>query len=249
MAVVLLAAFVIIEHRLATVPLVPSGLLRSRSVSGANLVMLPVGAAFFSMWYFLSLYFQDVLGYSALRAGLAFIPLTLAIIIGAQASPRLLPKTGRRPLLTAALLFTAGGFAWLAQIPAHGSYAAHVLVPGCVVALAIGLLFTPLAGAATTGVPVSQAGLASGALNTSRQIGGSVGLAALATVAVDRTHAALTTSHGTARALTAGYDRAFTVAAALSLAGLMCSLLIPAAMAAPTAPAQEPQTSPEPQRR
>jgi EmrB/QacA subfamily drug resistance transporter len=226
-AVVLLAAFAVIELRLASTPLVSFRLLRSRSLAGANVVMLPVGAAFFSMWYFLSLYFQDVLGYSALRAGLAFIPMALAIIVGAQASPRLLVRIGRRPLLSAGLLLAAGGFAWLAQLPAHSSYLAHVLGPGCIVALALGLLFTPLASAATTGVPVTQAGLASGILNTSRQIGGSLGLAALATVAVSRTHAALAAAHDTASALTAGYDRAFVISAILSLAGLACSLLIP----------------------
>ena len=217
-------------------------------LTGANLVMLPVGAAFFSMWYFLSLYFQDVLGYSALRAGLVFIPMALAIILGAQASPRLLPKIGRRPLLATAMLLAAGGFAWLAQLPAHSAYLTHVLGPGCIVALALGLLFTPLAGAATTGVPMSQAGLASGVLNTSRQIGGSLGLAALATVTVNRTRSALATAHGTASALTAGYDRAFTVAAVLSLVGLIFSLLIPAALATPKAPDQQPQTTGQPER-
>jgi EmrB/QacA subfamily drug resistance transporter len=232
-AVVLLAVFAVIEHRLATAPLVPFGLFSARSVAGANLVMLPVGAAFFSMWYFLSLYFQDVLGYSALRAGLAFIPMAVAIIIGAQASPRLLPTIGRRPLLAVALVLAAGGFAWLGQVPAHPAYLVHVLGPSCLVALAIGLLFTPLAGAATTGVPMNQAGLASGVLNTSRQIGGSIGLAALATVAVSRTHAYLAAAHGTASALTAGYDRAFAIAAILCLAGLACSLLIPAGKPSP----------------
>src|ERR1700684_1152604 len=179
-AAVLLAAFVVIEHRLTTAALVPFQLLRSRSVAGANAVMLLVGASFFAMWYFLSLYLQDVLGYSALRAGLAFIPMAIAIMAGAQASPRLLPRIGLRPLLGGGMLLATGGFAWLAEIPAHGSYVAHVLGPGLIVALALGLLFTPLATAATTGVPLSQAGLASGVLNTSRQVGGSVGLAALA---------------------------------------------------------------------
>ena len=94
MAVVLLATFTVIEVRIAGAPLVPFRLFGSRSVVAANVVMLLVGAAFFSMWYFLSLYFQDVLGYSALRTGLAFIPVAIGIIVGAQASPRLLPKTG-----------------------------------------------------------------------------------------------------------------------------------------------------------
>ena len=244
-AVVLLAAFAIIEHRQATAALVPFQLLRSRSVAGANAVMLMVGAAFFAMWYFLSLYLQDVLGYTALRAGLAFIPMTIAIIAGAQVSPRLLPRTGPRPLMAGGTLLAAGGFAWLAGIPAHGSYVAHVLGPGLVIALALGLLFTPLATAATTGVPLSQAGLASGVLNTSRQIGGSVGLAALATVAVARAHSVLATGRSAADALAAGYDRAFAIAAALCLAALACSLLIPAA--GRPRPGKSPQPAPSPQ--
>ena len=248
-AVVLLAAFALIELRLAAAPLVPFRLFGSRSVSGANLVMLPVGAAFFSMWYFLSLYFQDVLGYSALRAGLAFTPMALAIIVGAQVSPRLMPRTGVRPLLVVALLLAAVGFAWMSRIPAHSSYVAHVLGPGCVVALALGLLFTPLASAATAGVPLSQAGLASGVLNTSRQIGGSLGLAVLATIAVARARAELATAHGAASALTAGFDRAFTIAAVLVLAGLLCSLLIPTATVVAPAPDRRPQTEREPERR
>ncbi len=231
-AVILLAAFTVIELRIAAAPLLEFGLLRSRSVAGANVIMLLVGAAFFSMWYFLSLYFQDVLGYSALRAGLAFIPMALVIIVGAQASPRLLPKTGLRPLLAAGMLLAAAGFAGLALVPAHSSYLAHVLGPSCIVALALGLLFTPLATAATTGIPVTQAGLASGVLNTSRQIGGSVGLAALATVAVARTNTALASGHSVPSALAAGYDRAFGIAAILCLAGLICCLLIPATTAA-----------------
>jgi EmrB/QacA subfamily drug resistance transporter len=244
-AAVLLAAFAIIEHRQATAALVPFQLLRSRSVAGANATMLLVGAAFFAMWYFLSLYLQDVLGYSALRAGLAFIPMAIAIMAGAQASPRLLPRTGLRPLLAGGTLLAAGGFAWLAEIPAHGSYVAHVLGPGVIVALALGLLFTPLATAATTGVPLSQAGLASGVLNTSRQVGGSIGLAALATVAVARTHGALATGHSPAGALAAGYDRAFAVAAVLSLVGLACTLFIPTVARARQ---DEPrQVSPSPQ--
>jgi EmrB/QacA subfamily drug resistance transporter len=226
-AVVLLAAFAVIELRIAAAPLVPFGLLRARAVAGANIVMLLVGAAFFSMWYFLSLYFQDVLGYSALRAGLAFIPMALVIIVGAQASPRLLPKIGIRPLLAAGMLLAAAGFGGLAFVPARASYLSHVLGPSCVVALALGLLFTPLATAATAGVPIHQAGLASGVLNTSRQIGGSIGLAALATVAVARTRNALASGHAVASALAAGYDRAFVIAAILSLVGLICSLLIP----------------------
>ncbi len=191
-AAVLLAVFGVIELRLARAPLVAFGLFRSQSVSGANLVMFLIGAAFFSMWYFLTLYLQKVLGYSPLKAGIAFLPMGIIIIIGAQASSRLLPRIGVRPLLQIGTLLAAGGFAWLSDIAPHASYWSHVLGPACLISLALGLLFTPLAAAATAGVPLHQAGLASGVLQTSRQIGGSLGLAVLATIAADRSHAALT---------------------------------------------------------
>src|SRR5580700_2974050 len=210
-AAVLLAAFAVIELRLARSPLMPFGLLRSRSVSGANTVMFLIGAAFFSMWYFLSLYLQNVLGYSPLRAGMAFVPMAIMIIAGAQVSSRLLPRIGVRPLLQAGTLVAAGGFAWLAAITPPASYWDQVLGPACVISLALGLLFTPLAAAATAGVPVTEAGLASGVLNTSRQIGGSLGLAVLATIATDRSRAVLAAGGralSPAGALNDGYARA-----------------------------------------
>jgi len=240
-AVVLLAAFAVIEARLARAPLMPFGLLRSRSVAGANVVMFLVGAAFFSMWYFLSLYLQNVLGYSALKTGLAFLPMGITIIIGAQASSRILPRAGVRPLLQAGTLLAAGGFAWLSAIAPHASYWAHVFGPGCLISLALGLLFTPLASAATAGVPFTQAGLASGVLNTSRQIGGSLGLAVLATIATDRSHALLASGGralSPAGALNGGYARAFEWAAGLILAAFAASFVVPAIRAARTSPAR-----------
>ena len=224
-AAVLLAAFAVIELRLARVPLLPLDLFRSRSVSAGNAVMFLVGAAFFSMWYFLSLYLQNVLGYSALRAGTAFVPMAIAIIAGAQASSRLLPRIGVRPLLMTGTLLAAVGFAWLSRIDPHASYWGQVFGPGCIIALALGVLFTPLAAAATTGVPPHQAGLASGVLNTSRQVGGSLGLAILATVATDRT--AALAGLGQRAALSSGYARAFELAAVVCLLAFAASLAIP----------------------
>ena len=247
-AVLLLAAFTVIELKIARRPLVPFRLFRSRSVSGANAVMLLVGAAFFSMWYFLSLYMQNVLGYSALRAGMSFLPMALTIIVGAQVSSRLLPRIGVRPLLLAGTTIATAGFVWMSTIHAHSAYVSHVLGPGASVALALGLLFTPLASAATAGVHYTEAGLASGVLNTARQMGGSLGLAALATVAIDHTHSVLAQVHGsvgTAGALTAGYSRAFVVAAVLSAAALACSITVPSLRAGKRAPA-EPVAAPEP---
>jgi EmrB/QacA subfamily drug resistance transporter len=244
-AVVLLAGFALIELRLAHAPLIRFGLFRSRSLSGANIVMFLVGAAFFSMWYFLSLYLQDVLGDSALKTGLAFLPMGVTIMIGAQASSRILPRVGVRPLLQAGTLVAAGGFAWLSAISPHASYWTHVFGPGCLISLALGLLFTPLAAAATADVARSEAGLASGVLNTARQIGGSLGLAVLATIATDRTLAALADrrpvlSH--AAALNDGYSRAFEVAAALTLAAFAASFVVPAIRARTTpAPSNGPR--------
>jgi EmrB/QacA subfamily drug resistance transporter len=229
-AVVLLAVFAFIQLKVASTPLVPFRLFRSRSVTGSNIVMFLVGAAFFSMWYFMSLYLQNVLGYGALKAGLAFVPMAVSIIIGAQVSSRILPKSGVRPLLLIGTGLAAGGFAWLSQIHSQSSYLSHVLGPGCIISLALGVLFTPLASAATSGVDFSEAGLASGVLNTSRQMGGSVGLAALATVAIDRTHSVLAGGRGSvssAVALTSGYARAFTLASVLGLAAFAASFIVP----------------------
>lgn len=226
---VLLLAFTLIELRVASRPLVPFRIFRSRSVSGANAVYLFVGGAFFSVWYFLSLYMQNVLGYGALRAGLGFLPMGVAVVVGAQFSSRALHRTGARPLLLVGGVVATGGFVWLTQIGADASYAGSVLGPACLVAWAIGLLFTALASAGTAGVPRTEAGIASGVLNTSRQVGGSLGLAALATVASERTNSLLAAGHANTDrvALTNGYAHAFTGAALLSLAALVCSLVVP----------------------
>jgi MFS family permease len=236
-AAVLLGAFAVIETRVASSPLVPFSIFRSRWVSGANAVMVLVGGAFFSMWYFLSLYMQNVLGYGALRAGIAFVPMAVCIILGAQVSSRLIPRVGVRPLLVAGTVLATAGFIGLTQIGPHSSYWTHVLAPACAVSLALGLLFTPLASAATTGVRRTEAGLASGALNTARQLGGSIGLAVLATIAILHTRAALAAGHpgGGAAALTAGYARAFLVAAGLCLLALAASFIVPSARPATSA--------------
>jgi hypothetical protein len=192
--------------------------------------MFLVGAAFFSMWYFLSLYLQNVLGYGALKTGMAFLPMAVCIIIGAQASSRLLPRLGVRPLLLVGTLLMSGGFAWFSRITDTSSYWGHVFGPGCIISLAIGVLFTPLASAATSGVDYTEAGLASGVLNTARQMGGSVGLAVLATIAIDRTHSLLGGGHGTAgtaAALTSGYARAYGLDALLGLCAFAAAFIVP----------------------
>ncbi len=239
LAVALLATFVLIETRLAKAPLMPLALFRSRALTGANVVIFLLGAAMFSMWFFLSLYMQTVLGYSPLTAGLAFLPQTAVIVVGAQISSRLVTKVGPRPLLVVAGLIAAGGMAWLTQITPDGSYWTELLVPGSLVTFALGLAFTPVTFAATAGVPMHQAGLASGVINTTRQVGGSVGLAALATLAVARTNDALAQAAGSGTsasrpsqatvhaALTAGYRRAFAGSVLLLVGAAAAATIIP----------------------
>jgi EmrB/QacA subfamily drug resistance transporter len=227
-AAVLLATFLVIQVKVAANPLVPLRLFAERPVTGANLVMLMVGAAFFSMWYFLSLFLQDVLRYGPLRTGLAFAPMALAIIVGAQTSSRLISRLGIRPLLLVGTGMAVGGFLWLSRVSPASGYWGDVFGAGVIISLALGILFTPVAAAATAGVDRAEAGLASGLMNTSRQVGGSIGLAALATLASSRSHQLLASGHTTPTALAAGYGRAFTVAAGLVALAFVASFVVPA---------------------
>ncbi|HWB65558.1 MAG TPA: MFS transporter [Mycobacteriales bacterium] len=226
-AVAILAVFLLTQARLARSPLMPLSLFRSRWVSAANLVMLLLGIAFFSMWYFLSLYLQEVHGYGPLKAGLLFLPMSASIIVGAQTSGRVIGRAGPRNLLVIGLAMSAGGFAWLTQLSATSGYVEGVLGGTVLISLGMGLSFTPLATAATTGVHYTQAGLASGVLNTSRQVGGSIGLAALATIATARFNHLVGTGSSQPVALSGGFDRAFLVAAVVCAVATLASFAIP----------------------
>jgi EmrB/QacA subfamily drug resistance transporter len=230
-ALALIGVFVLIQARFAKAPLMPLSLFRSRPLSVANLTMVLVGACFFSMWYFLTLYLQVVHGYGPLEAGLLFVPMAVAIIVGAQLSIRLVGRFGGPQVLLAGLVLATGGFIWMAQLHASSTYLLGVLPGTTLTCLGIGMSFTPLAQAATAGVPMQLAGLASGMLNTSRQVGGSIGLAALATVATARTQHLVRVAHGAAvhQALTSGYDRAFIVAAVAVGAAGVVALALPRA--------------------
>ena len=213
----LLAVFLLIQARLAASPLMPLSLFRSRALSGANVVMLLAGITFFGMWYFLSLYLQEVLHYGPLKTGLLFLPTTAAIIIASQLSSRLIGVLGARPVLVVGMLCSAGGFLWMSQLHATSTYLNGVLGGAVMTTFGVGLSFTPLAMAATSGVPPHQAGLASGVLNTSRQVGGSIGLAALATIATAHAHALAAIGSSRGAALTGGYDRAFGISSVVAL--------------------------------
>jgi EmrB/QacA subfamily drug resistance transporter len=216
----LLGLFLLVQARTAQ-PLMPLGLLRVRSVTSANAVLLAVGAASFCMWYFLTLYMQNVLGYSPVVTGLAFIPHTIAIILGSKLAPRLMTRTGLPAVALCGGALGTAGFLWQSRLNEHGAFLGTVLGPGVCMAFGAGLMMTPIAAAATSGVAAGDQGLVSGLLNTSRQLGGALGLTVLATVA-----AAHTTSNAPA-ALAEGYATAFRYAAGVILLGTVLVALLP----------------------
>ena len=220
-----LTAFLFWEAKVASHPLVPFRIFRSRSLAMANLTMFLVGGAFFAMWYFLTFYYQHILGYGPVKAGFAFLPMAVAIIVGAQISSRILARTGARPLLLTGATFATLGFLWISLIQPHSSYLGAIVVPSVICAFAMGLLFTPLATTATAGVDRAEAGLASGVLNTARQVGGSLSLAILGTVAADRS--ATFVNPTSSEALVSGYQRAFQISAVITLLALAVSLAVP----------------------
>ncbi|MEU0275327.1 MFS transporter [Streptomyces sp. NPDC006307] len=217
--VALLAAFVAVEARTAA-PLMPLKLFRSRAVSAANVSMIVNGSASFAMWFFMTMYAQNVLGYTPLEAGLALVPSSLSVFAGAKLAPRLMAVTGARNLAVLGTLIAATGFGWQSLMDAHSAYLTMIMGPGILMMLGIGLVITPLASLATSGAASGDAGLVSGLVNTSRTMGGALGLAVLSTAAAART------SGGTSpEALTAGYALAFRAGAAILLAGAVLMVL------------------------
>jgi len=220
-AVVLLGAFVAIE-RYTPQPLVPLRIFKLRALSSANGIAVTVGACMFSLFFFLSLYMQDVLHFSALKTGFAFVPGALAIIIGAQTASRLVSRIGPRRIIVSGAALAAIGMWWLSRLPATGHYYVHVLAPMMLVSLGLGLSIVPVTVAATMGVDRTEAGLASGLVNTTRQVGGALGLAVLATLATDRSKGLRT-----AVALSSGFDRAFLVGGFIAVAGALLAFTLP----------------------
>jgi EmrB/QacA subfamily drug resistance transporter len=238
---VLLAAFAVIETR-SRHALLPVRLLRSRDRLGANLMMLAAGTALFGVFFFVNLFLQDVWGYSALRTGLSFLPLTVALLAASFTAAALVPRIGARPLLIAGGAASAGGMYWLSRVTEHGTYAGELLGPGLVLGVGLGLLLVPLQLSAMAGVAEADSGVAASLLNAGRQVGGSIGLAVLGTVAwtvvADSARAQAAAAVRAAspiaaarwqaaayqHALAAGFDRAFLVAAAIA------ALIVPVAV-------------------
>jgi len=214
--VVLLAAFAVIETR-SPHALLPVRLLRDRDRAGANLIMLGVGAVVGGTFFFLSLFVQDLWGYSPLRTGMAFLPFTVVMLVGTAVVTRLVPRVGTRPLLAAGAVFIAGGLYWLSRLSPHGTYAGELLWPMLIVAAGLGSMFLPLSLVSLAGVAEADTGVASSLLNAGRQVGNSLGLAVLGTVAWTVVAHRASAAQGPADALAAGFDRAFLVAAGLAV--------------------------------
>jgi EmrB/QacA subfamily drug resistance transporter len=221
--VALLAAFVAIERR-SVAPLMRLSIFRVRSLAVADGVLLLVASGMFGMFFFASLYVQEILGYSPLRAGLAFLPITAGIVIGAGIAQQLIKRLGVRDVAIAGIVIATAGLAWLTQLPVHGSYVGSLLSGLLPMSIGMGLTFVPITLLGTGGVSGDDAGLASGLFNTAQQVGGSFGLAILASLAASQTSGLLHGHVTQATALAArvsGYHVAFGAAAAMLGAGAL----------------------------
>jgi EmrB/QacA subfamily drug resistance transporter len=213
--VALLAAFTYVETRVAGSPLVPLSIFRVRRLRAANLIVLLMYAANFPAWFFITLYLQQVLHYDAIEAGLAFLPMTLSIFTGSTLAPRVVARFGARAVIVTAMLAMSAGMLLLSGITPGGTYVANVLGGALLTALGMGFSLVPSTIVAMQGVAGSESGVASGLLNTSRLMGGALGLAILSTIASGQTRGHV--GIGAARSLTDGFDLAFTVAAGFAL--------------------------------
>ncbi len=224
-ATALVAAFVVIEA-FSRSPLVPLRIFRYRGLSVANVIVALVGVGMTASLFFLSLYLQQALGYSAVKTGLAILPMTVVLMVGALGSRRLIPVLGPRSLLLIGGVISAVGLFWLSFLPTEPAYVDHILLPTLVVGLGTGLTMLPVTEAATNSIPTSFSGLASGLLNMGRQIGGAIGLAVLVTVSTN-VAAADTGAASPAAATVSGYHVALVACAAVSLAAGFVALLLP----------------------
>lgn len=219
-AVALLAAFVVIERR-SPAPLVRLGIFRVRSLTGANVVLLFVAAGMFASFFFVSLYVQRTLGLSPLEAGLAFMPFTAGIMVGATLAQQGIRRFGPRDVALVGMTLAAVGLFYQSGISVGGSYVVDILPGTIVMSLGMGLTFVPITLIATTNVAGEDAGLASGLFNTSQQIGGALGLAVLSTFATDRTNGALAGGADQMVALVDGWQLAMAIAGGLMLAAVV----------------------------
>jgi EmrB/QacA subfamily drug resistance transporter len=221
----LIGTFVAVELRSAA-PLVPFRIFRMRTLTGANVVGILTGASLFSMFFFISLYMQNVLGYSAIKAGISYLPLAGGVVIAASVASQLVTRVGYKPVLVAGMGLLSAGLVWFTQISPGGSYASDLLGPSLLVAVGLGFAFVPQTIAAVSGVETREAGLASGLINTSQQIGGALGLAVLSSIAFGTIEGLAPSGQVTPQILTEGYADAFAGGAGIGLLGLLAALFL-----------------------
>ncbi|MGW2207112.1 MFS transporter [Streptomyces sp. NPDC001774] len=239
----LLAVFVLVERRHPN-PLLPPRLFRTGRVAAGNVLMALLGSVWIALFFFLPLHQQQVLGLSPLVTGVGQLPLAFAIMLGSALAPRISRRAGPTATVTGALLAEAAGLLWLARIGAHGGYLTDVLGPSILIGLGLSVAFVQLTALSVEGVPQRDAGLAGGLVNTTRQVGGAVGLAVLATLAGATTGRAEAAHQPYLEALTAGYRTAFAVSAAVLAAAAALAPLL--ARRGPAAPLGEAGTRPAP---
>jgi EmrB/QacA subfamily drug resistance transporter len=243
-SVVLLASFVLIELR-SSHPLLPMRILRDRNRTGSYLIMLCIATGLFGLFFFLTLFIQTVLGYSPIRAGIAFLPFAVGVVAASTLASPLVARIGPRPLILAGAAMVAGGTFWFSRLTEHAGYASHLIGPMLVSSFGLGLVFVPLALVSLHNVAEQDTGVASSLLNTAQQVGGAVGLALLGTVAWTavansvRTQVAAAANAGQPlpkpgtpppasiynHALTVGFSRGFVVAAGIALLALLIGIV------------------------
>ena len=225
-AVALIGYFLVHEQFVAAEPLMPLALWRNRSVTGANVVSALVSSAVFAMFYSTTLDQQQVLGYSALRTGLAYVPLGLSILVAAGLGPVLVPRIGVRFTTAIGSLIAAGGMLLLTGLPVAASLFTHLIVPEVIVGFGAGLAFIPSSIAALAGVPAERNGVASSLLNVSRQLGGALGLAVISTIVASGTIHALSAGKSTAAAMTSGFHAGFAISTGLLIGCVVAALTL-----------------------
>jgi EmrB/QacA subfamily drug resistance transporter len=222
---VLLGGFLAWEARAAE-PLMPFSIFRLRTVSGANVAGLILGTAVFAMFLMLTLYMQQVLGYSAMRTGVAYLAVAGTAIVWSALAAQLVNRVGVKPVLIAGMASLSAGLVYFTQVSVGGSYLGDLLPGFLLIAIGLGFSFVPISIAALAGVQPAEAGLASGLINTSQQIGGALGVAILSTIATSTTSDAVTSGTAVPFALTDGFQAAFVGATAIAVAGILAAVLL-----------------------
>jgi EmrB/QacA subfamily drug resistance transporter len=224
-SLVLLAAFAWWEQRHAE-PLMRFGILRTKTVAGANVAGFIMGTAMFSMFLMLTLYMQQVLGYSPMKTGVAYLAVAGTAILWSAVAAQLVTRVGVKPILVIGMTALTAGLLYFTQVSVHGSYLGDLLPGFLLTGLGIGFAFVPISIAALAGVRASEAGLASGLFNTSQQIGGALGIAALSTIATSHTGSAIAAGTAVPSALVDGFTAAFIAGAGIAAVGIVAALTL-----------------------